>query len=410
MAYVVVAPAICRVAPEESTVHLAELLHRIQHGENLHTEFKTWPLHPDDMAAAMIAFANTDGGNVFLGVDDSGQVVGLAEQDVDRAAQFVDNVAFNNCAPPVTIVQETLLTEQARVVLVVQIPKGDQRPYRTNRGIYYVRTTSGRRQASREELLRLFQATESLYYDETPIVRSGIADLDERALANLLEDIKAYGFDIAGIPRERLLHNWRLLRPVDAEDHLTVAGLLFLAREPQHFLSQAYISALRIPGTDIAGEPRDQKRLDGRLPEMLRDALRFLDIHLPRRHRIHAMEPEAKTEIPVEVLRESLVNAWAHRDYTLSAPVRVLVFDDRVEVRTPGQLPNSVTLDALRFGVHVLRNPTIYNMLLKIGLVTDAGSGIPRMIRLLRQTTGAEPVFCLQGPEFVVILPRPQAG
>ena len=102
-------------------------------------------------------------------------------------------------------------------------------------------------------------------------------------------------------------------------------------------------------------------------------------------------------------------DAWAHRDYTLTAPVRVLVFDDRVEVRTPGQLPNSVTLEALRFGVHVLRNPTIYNMLLKIGLVTDAGSGIPRMIRLLREATGAEPILSLQGPEFVVILPRPQA-
>jgi ATP-dependent DNA helicase RecG len=249
----------------------------------------------------------------------------------------------------------------------------------------------------------------SLYYDETPIVRSSMADLDERALTDLLETIKAYGFDIAGIPRERLLHNWRLLRPVEGEEHLTVAGLLFLARAPQHFLPQAYTSALRILGTDIAGEPRDQKRLEGRLPDMLRDALRFPDIHLLRRHRIHAMEPEARTEIPVEVLRESLVNAWAHRDYTLIAPVRVLVFDDRVEVRTPGQLPNSVTLEALRFGVHVLRNPTMYNMLLKIGLVTDAGSGIPRMIRLHRDATGAEPILSLQGPEFVVSLPRPQA-
>lgn len=111
------------------------------------------------------------------------------------------------------------------------------------------------RLASREELLRLFQATESLYYDETPLLRSRLTDLDERAFADLLETIKGYGFDTAGIPRERLLRS----------------------------------------------------------------------------------------------------------DYTIAAPVRALVFDDRVEVRTPGQLPNSVTLEALRLGVHVLRNPTMYN-------------------------------------------------
>ncbi len=188
---------------------------------------------------------------------------------------------------------------------------------------------------------------------------------------------------------------------------MTVAGLLFLARDPQQVLPYVYVSALRIPGTDIAGEPLDQKRIEGRLTEILRDTMRFLDLDLLRRHRIQGMEPEAKTEMPAAVLREALVNAWAHRDYTIASPVRVLVFDDRVEVRTPGQLPNAVTLDALRFGVHVLRNPTVYNMLLKIGLVTNAGSGIPRMIRLLREATGAEPAFHLIGNEFVVTLPRP---
>ncbi len=150
------------------------LSNRLRQGENLHTEFKTWPLQADEMAATIIAFANTDGGDIFLGVDDNGQVVGLDETGVDRMAQFIDNVAFNNCAPPVTLVQETLRDDQGRVILAVRIPKGSQRPYRTNRDVYYIRTTSGRRQASREELLRLFQATESLYYDETPILRSGL--------------------------------------------------------------------------------------------------------------------------------------------------------------------------------------------------------------------------------------------
>lgn len=119
------------------------------------------------------------------------------------------------------------------------------------------------------------------------------------------------------------------------------------------------------------------------------------------------MEPEVKLELPPEALREGLVNACAHRDYTIPSPIRLLIYDDRVEIRSPGQLPNSVTLDALPLGIHVLRNPIIYNVCLRMGLVTDAGSGIPRIIARVRQFTNQSPVWKLEGNEFVLVLPRP---
>ena len=152
--------------------------------------------------------------------------------------------------------------------------------------------------------------------------------------------------------------------------------------------------------------------------DMLHDVMRFLDIHLMRPHKIVGLLPEARPELPVVTLRESLVNALAHRDYTISAPVRVIVFDDRVEIRTPGKLPNTVTIESMRWGVHVLRNPTIYNVFLKLGLrrtwtphlidsiVTDVGSGIPRMIRVFREATGQEPILRMEGNEFVTAFPR----
>jgi ATP-dependent DNA helicase RecG len=140
--------------------------------------------------------------------------------------------------------------------------------------------------------------------------------------------------------------------------------------------------------------------------QMLEDSIRFLEIHLRRYHKIKRLEPEAKLELPIEVLREALVNALAHRDYTIPAPIRVIVFTDRTEIHTPGQLPNGVTIDSIRLGVHVLRNPTIYNIFLKLGLVTDAGSGVPRMIRLTRQATNQEPDFRIVGHEFIVAFPR----
>ena len=153
-------------------------------------------------------------------------------------------------------------------------------------------------------------------------------------------------------------------------------------------------------------EPSDQKRIEGRLVDILHDTMRFLEIHLMRPHHIEQLKPEIQLELPVEVLREALVNALTHRDYTVSSPIRVIVFENRVEIRTPGQLPNTVTIEAIKLGIHVLRNPILYNLFLKIGLVTDAGSGIPRMIHLVTQKVGREPDFCLEGNEFVVKLPR----
>lgn len=382
----------------------AELAVRLSRGETLHTEFKRLPLSPDSLAAAITAFANTDGGQVFLGVEDDGRIVGV--EDVDRTARMVDNVAFNNCSPPVTVVQETVRADEG-VVVVVNVPVGDGRPYRTNRGTYYVYTSSGRRHASREELLRLFQAGARLFYDETPVRGSTPADADEEATKEMLEAIAERGLDIAGMPHERLLRNWHLIDDERGEDHLTVAGVLLLARSPQRFYPHIYVSALRIAGTEVSSPPIDQKRIEGRLFDMLGDALRFLDFHLLRQHDIRGLEPEVVLEFPAECLREVLVNAIAHRDYTVAGPIRLLVFDDRVEVRTPGGLPNNVRVEQLPAGVHVTRNPTLYNLLLKRGLVTDAGSGIPRTIRLLREANGTEPTLTIEGGEFVVALPRP---
>ena len=203
------------------------------------------------------------------------------------------------------------------------------------------------------------------FYDETPVQRRTAADLDHEAAEEMLAAIREWSQG--------------------------------LGMAPQRFLPHAYVSALRIPGTEIATPPLDQKRIEGRAFDLLVAAERFLDFHLLRRHRIRGMEPEVVPELPPSALREVLVNAVAHRDYTVTGPIRVLVFEDRVEVRSPGGLPNAVRLAQLPAGVHVLRNPTLYNLLLKRGLATDAGSGIPRMIQAVRERTGRVPQLGLAG-------------
>ncbi len=387
-------------------MNLAELQDRIRRGEDLHTEFKAWPIHTDDLANSLIAFANTDGGQLILGVADDGRPVGV--EDPAAAMQTVDQVAYNNCRPPLTVVQETVQADGATVV-VVNVPKGDQRPYQTNKDLFYVRTTSGRRRASRQELLRLFQAAESFFYDETVVLQAGLRDLDSRAFETFLQTAYHRTLDEFDVGYERLLRNWRLVREREGQPYPTVAGLLFFGREPQRFLPQSHIVAARIPGRDLAPAPSDAKQLEGPLPAILEDAARFLRLHLPVTHRIEGFAPESHPELPEAALRETVVNALAHRDYTIAAPVRIFVFDNRVEVRTPGGLPNTVTIEAMKLGAaHVLRNPAVYTLFSRMGLVTGIGSGVYRTIQLVRQATGREPEIGLEGNELVMSLPRPQ--
>jgi ATP-dependent DNA helicase RecG len=377
---------------------LSELRERVARWEDLHTEFKVWPVHPDDLAASLVAFANTDGGQLVLGVSEEREIRGVA--DADRVTRDVDNVAANNCEPPITVIQETLRPSEGEgTVVVVNVPKGDMRPYRTNRGVFYIRTSSGRRQASREELLRLFQATESLYYDETPLLRLSLSDLDLSAFESFLKET---GQSYLIGDHERLLENWMLAR----NGHPTVAGIVLFGRQPQQHLPYAQINAARFPGVDSSFDPQDRKDLGGQLLDVLDQAERFLDLHLPLPHEIRGFEPEPKPELPKEVLREALVNAVAHRDYTIRGPIRLFIFDDRIEVHTPGRPPNGVDEDAMRAGAHVVRNPWIYARLSDAGLVTRAGTGIRRIFRLVREATGREVGLKVSGSEVLLTIPR----
>ncbi len=378
-------------------MNLTDLRERINGWEDLHTEFKESRISALDTVAEIVAFANTDGGQLVFGVTEGREIVGIA--DPDALARQIDNYAENNCEPPVTVVQEFIQVPGAHPVVVANVAKGDMRPYRSNEGRYYVRTTSGRRPASREELLRLFQAVESLYYDEAALPLLTEADLDLDSFERYLERTGQTGLDP---DHRRLLTNWRLL----TQGHPTIAGLVLFGSEPQRHLPYVQINAARFPGTDDSLEPADRKDLTGRLLDVIDEAERFLDLHLRQAHEIRGFQPEQRPELPKEALREALVNAVAHRDYSVRAPIRLFVLDDRIDIHTPGKLPNTVDEAAMRAGVHVVRNPHIYARLTDAGLVTGAGTGVRRVIRLIRETTGQDVGIKTSEAEVLVSLPR----
>jgi ATP-dependent DNA helicase RecG len=378
-----------------------ELRERILQGEDLHTDFKSGKT-PDrsELAKDIVCFANTDGGRLIFGVSDDGVVGGVG--DVGVLLDLVEEVAFSRCRPPVTVVPEVFALEGQNVV-VLNVAKGDQRPYSTEQGRYYVRAWRRCRQASREELLRLFQATESFYYDEHPLPRTSLADLDSDEIERYVNEL---GQDWPIDDRARLLRNWRL---TDG-GHATVSGILLFGREPQVFLPSSGVVVAAFAGDDTSGDPIDVKNLRGGFFDLLEDTERFLNIYVATPHKIVGFKPERREEIPTAALREAVVNALVHRDYTIPGPVRVFALTDRVEIHTPGRPPNSVDAGAMRAGVHVTRNPHLYSRVADAGLVTRAGTGVRRMIRLVREASGRDIDIQITEAEVVIVLPRAIIG
>ena len=376
-----------------------ELLELINKGEGYHIEFKLEEENNEDFAKTIVCFANTDGGKIIIGVDDDGNIMGVS--DIDEVMRRMDDIAINRCEPPVTILQESIIVNDKKII-IVNVAKGNQRPYRTKSGQYYVRASNRCRQASREELLRIFQASQSIYYDELPVNRALFSDLDTLAFKDFLSnylDTKIENDDL-----KRYLINFHLL----TEDTIpTLTGILFFGKDPQKFIPESRIICANINGIDIGDLTLQKQELNGTIPIIISYVETFLKSNLKKLHQIKDFNSESDYEIPLTALREAVVNAIAHRDYTISAPIRIILFTDRIEIRSPGKLPNTVTIESMKLGgSRVLRNPTIYNILVKMKMVTDLGSGVRRMIKLIKEQTGKEVEFSVSESEFVVIITR----
>lgn len=373
-----------------------ELRERILRWEDSHTDFKREVSHNDELAKDLVCFANGDGGQIIIGVDEGRNVVGVA--DPGALMLRADEVSFNLCSPPLVVAAEVVLLD-GKPVVVLNVPKGDQRPYATSNGRYYVRSGARCRPASRDQMLRMFQATESLFYDEQRLGRLDLSDLDLDAVSRHLADAREQDL---GEDLPRLLRAWRLY---DGE-HPTVGGAVLFGRNPQAALESSKVVVGALSGSDLGDDFIDRKDLSGGLFDIVDQISTFLRLHLRTGHEIVGFEPERREEIPFAALREAVVNALVHRDYTIPGPIRVFVLANRVEVRSPGRPPNSVNVDAMRAGVHVPRNPHIYSRVAAAQLATRAGTGVLRIVRLLRENSGQNVDIRISDAEVALILPR----
>jgi ATP-dependent DNA helicase RecG len=186
---------------------------------------------------------------------------------------------------------------------------------------------------------------------------------------------------------------------------MTVAGLLVFGKEPQRHLPQSRLSAVRFLGDDVVSDRLSPQEIAGTLPRLVQLADDYARQYTGVYSRIDGLVRSDKAFYPAAVVREAVTNAVAHRDYSIAgSQVRVFIFDNRLEVRSPGRLPNSMTLETIRFYNHESRNPLLAQFLNRLGLMEEFGAGIPTMIRLMKEHNGTEPEFALEGEEFVVRL------
>ncbi len=258
------------------------------------------------------------------------------------------------------------------------------------------------------ELVRIAQAAGELHYDESPVWGAGLEDLDGEAFATYHE--LQFGLPLAsqleqsGLPLAGLLNHLRLAERIDDTWWLTVAGLLVFGKDPQSFMPHSRVSAVAFAGGDEDSDLLDRREIVGRLPGIIEETRLFLERNIRHPARELGFRREDLALYDRKALGEAVVNAIAHRDYSLSgSQIRVFLFTDRVEVRSPGRLPNSVSLENIRLGVHAERNRRLATLLTQLGHMSAIGTGIPRLIiRLTRQLSGREPEFALVGEELRV--------
>jgi len=356
-----------------------ELFAIIALGEDSTRQFKADVRNADSLASDMAAFANTEGGVMLLGVTDHGSVIGLSREDVRRINQLISNAASQLVRSPLAVKTENVAVGSGRVVIVLTVPKGMDKPYFDKNGVIWLKSGADKRRVnSKEELRRIFQITAQFHADELP-TKAGIEALDKLRFRDFLKDVYSRNFPADAGKLKQLLLNMNL---VTENGMMNLAGLLLFGEHPERFAPQFVVKAIRYPGNKIhATDYLDTEDFAGPLRKIFDDALAFVMRNLHKVQAGRGVNAPGVPEIPETVFEELLVNALVHRDYLVSAPIRLFIFDNRIEIISPGYLPNNLTVEKILAGNSIIRNPILVSYVAK-GLLPyhGLGSGIKRAL------------------------------
>lgn len=402
----------------------AELLEILANGENSGVEFKRDDVSNEKFAREVVALTNSYGGIIVLGADDEGNPVGIAR---DRLEEWVMTACRDKIRPEIIPYFEVLRDVQpGKHVAVVRVERGwsVHHLWHNQHRTWLIRVGSESREASQEELARLMAQRQSFRVDTAPVNGTTWADLDLRRLKDYFRRVRGQPTpedeDHAGW--RTLLSNTEFLADQAPESACTLAGLVLFGRAPASRLPQSGIDATAYPGELKDYSTIERARLRGPLvglfagigargelveTGLVEQVLAF--VHRTAQNHAVLRDGARREDIsvyPEGALREVIVNAIAHRDYLLSgATVEVSLYSDRLEVISPGRLPNGITPARMRAGCRYARNPLIRDVLQDYGYMEAQGMGVPRkIVAEMLAHNGTNPDLEVRDEEFLVRL------
>lgn len=354
-----------------------ELLEILSRGEDTRHQFKKNVTNADALAADMVAFSNGAGGKMFIGANDDGTIAGLSPEDIRRLNQLVSNTASQGVVPAINPITENIQTDRG-LVLVIEVASGINKPYQDKNGVFWVKSGSDRRKAtSREEIQRLFQSASLIHADEIPIQGLTLSDLDLDYFKAFVQKRFGETVDRQNVSLPDILKNMNLLK----DGFLTIGCALLFAQTPHYRLPAFIVKAGAFDANDLTTTRyNDSRDIVGKLADVFQETVSFIISNLHHVQGEQGINSTGIPEIPRESIEELIANALIHRDYFISAPVRVFVFRNRVEIISPGHLPNNLTVENIKAGNSNTRNSVLASYANHLLPYRGYGSGIIRAL------------------------------
>jgi ATP-dependent DNA helicase RecG len=377
-----------------------ELLEIIARDEDSKHQFKANVTNEISLAQEMLAFSNSGGGAIFIGVSNDGTFTGLTREDMGRLNQLLSNSASQHVRPPINPQNENIATPEGLVMRIV-VPDGISKPYMDKNGVIWVKSGSDKRKAtSREEIQRLYQSAGLIHGDEIPVPGLSIADLDKDYYKAFFERNFSEKLEDQELSLPVLLENMNLMK----NGNFNVSGALLFAKNPSLRLPVFITKAIAFPGKEIHETGYiDSQDITGKIADVFQKSIGFVLGNIQYIQGDQGVNAPGKPEIPRIALEEIIANALIHRDYFVSAPVRILIFSDRVEIISPGHLPNNLTIENIKMGNSNIRNPILASYATKVLPYRGIGSGI---IRALKEYPDIDFMDDHEGNRFIVIVWR----
>jgi len=368
-------------------------------GESKNVEFKeSLPEKSIKYMKSVVAFANGTGGKIIFGIaDKTREVVGFDKEDVFKKMDAIANAVSDSCEPAI-IPDITLQTVDGKTVIVVEISEGRQRPYYIKalgrEGGVYVRVAGTTRLADEYMVKELLFEGSNRYYDQALCTGLNITDEDIDALCKAMkeqavknahnEEQKA---SIKDVGRQQL-RSWGVLIERDGKDYPSNAFAILAGNGGLHVATQCGV----FKGTTKAVFV-DRREYTGPLWKQIDEAFQFVlrNIHLGAT--IVGVYRQDIYEIPTDAIRELIINAMVHRSYLDHGTIQVAVYDNRLEITSPGKLPMGQTLERMKEGYSKIRNEALAHAFSYMNLIEHWGSGIPRIIEKVKAAGLREPEF-----------------